>query len=98
MESNRKKIAGFLALGLFLLTILVSWYGTLNEPTIVENSYRDDLSKDEKISRFGFTSVDKYDAYYQQTEVIRKTKTFIPFVYEKDYLQKTPVKLFTVKK
>lgn len=96
MESVRVKIALFISIFLVLCITLSAWYCNLDEVDIIENVNREDLSRNEKIQRFGFTSVDKYKAYNEQIEIIKKTKTLIPFVYDKEVVSSSPTKLWSI--
>lgn len=96
MESIRTRITLFISIFLILTITLLSWYSTLDEVDVIENVNREDLSRNEKIQKFGFTSVDKYQAYNEQIEIIKKTKTLIPFVYDKEVVSSSPTKLWSI--
>lgn len=98
MEQRRLKITLLYGLLTLLFVIQFGWYSQINKVDIKTVEDRTYLTDNEKYKIFEGIDLKDYDAFYKKTTVYKKTKTKIPFVYNKEILQETPLKLYTQKR
>lgn len=98
MEQRRLKITLLYGLLTLLFVILFGWYSQINKVDIDTIEDRTYLSDNDKYAKFEGIDLKNYDAFYEKKIIYKKTKTKIPFVYNKEILQETPLKLYTQKR
>lgn len=98
MEQRRIKITLLFGLLTLLFVILLGWYSQIDKVDIKTIEDRTYLTDNEKYKTFEGVDLKDYDAFYEKTTVYKKTKTKIPFVYNEEILQETPLKLYTKKR
>lgn len=92
---QRKKTGILIGILLILTVIPCQWYLNLDKVEVFTEKNTTDLSKTEKIDKFGFVNVDTYEAFYQNEVTYQQTRTLIPFVWDTKVLNTTPTKLYT---
>lgn len=95
MEQRRLKITLIYGLLMFLFVILFGWYININEISIERDEFKDNLSDAEKFDKFAGDNQNDYNAYYKKVTTYKVTRSKIPFVYNKEILSETPLKLYT---
>lgn len=98
MEQRRLKITLLYGLLTLLFVILFGWYSQIGKVDIDTVEDRTYLSDNDKYKTFEGIDLKDYDAFYKKRTMYKKTRTKIPFVYNKEILQETPLKLYTQKR
>jgi len=95
MEQRRLKITLIYGLLVFLFVILFGWYAQIDKINIEKDVFQDNLTDVEKFDKFAGNNQNDYDAYYKKVTTYKVTRSKIPFVYNKEILDETPLKLYT---
>ena len=95
---QRKRIGGNVVLLIILLIIGVGWYGHIDDVRIIKNENRKEYSEAESLLYLTTDELRTYSIYSKQPIVYKVTRSYIPFIYNKEVIDKGEFKIMKAEK